>query len=504
MALREHAFAALLASIPLAAGLILFSIRGTPRPVVHDEFSYLFAADTFAHGRLTNPAHPLWPHFESFDLLSRPTFMSRKPPGQGLFLALGTFLAGKPIVGVLISIAAACLAIYWMLLAWMEPPWALLGAALALLHPLLFQWSVNYWGGGVALLGGALALGAWRRLLDNPSFSISVVFGLALTILANSRPLEGLILSLSLLAVLFWKKKFKKITLPLGLAACAAAAAMGYYNFKVTKSVFNFPYAEYEKAYNTAPLLLWKKTAPARPYRTKEFDEYFNHWQRRRLKTADTALGYAQLLKHKYSLLAREWLIPLPYGLLLAAALGGWAPRILSVPLVFFIIASTIPSRAFPFAYSSAPAGGLFFTLSALSLKRLGRWRWNGRPAGLALAAILFVWAASHALNSWMSYAQAPDESWSILKEDSARRLLAYPGRDLVLVRYGPGHSVHEEWVYNEADINASPVIWARSLSPQEDRRLAEFYPDRLVWTQDVFWSETRLQLLSAPKISKP
>src|SRR5438067_9563755 len=59
-----------------------------PEPIVHDEFGYLLAADTFSHGRMTNPTPPMWPHFETFSILMKPTYQCYGQPGQGLLLAL--------------------------------------------------------------------------------------------------------------------------------------------------------------------------------------------------------------------------------------------------------------------------------------------------------------------------------------------------------------------------------------------------------------------------------
>jgi hypothetical protein len=185
--------------------LLLLPLLGVPLPSVHDEYSYLLMGDTFSHGRLANPTHPMWPSFETFHVLSQPTYSSIFPAAQGLALAIGE-MVGNPWIGVLLSVSAMCAAIVWMLQGWMAARWALLGGALATLNlGIVSYWMNSYWGGAMAGIGGSLVLGAFPRMRREQRVGTSLLMGLGVAILANSRPFEGFIFCLPVVAAfLLW------------------------------------------------------------------------------------------------------------------------------------------------------------------------------------------------------------------------------------------------------------------------------------------------------------
>jgi len=235
------------------------AVAGVPRPRIHDEYSYLLAADTFARGRLTNPSPALPTFFEAEHILVVPSYQSKYPPGQGLVLAIGVVLFGHPIWGVWLSCGLFAGSLCWMLQAWTSRTWALvLTTFSALTLGTATYWAQSYWGGMVAAAGAALVFGAIRRLDRAPRVGVSVLLALGLLLLANTRPFEGALAAIP--AIAYWvrriarsgselKSRFLTGVLPAVVVLSVGIGMMGVYNHAVTGSAFLFPYSLHLQQY---------------------------------------------------------------------------------------------------------------------------------------------------------------------------------------------------------------------------------------------------------------
>lgn len=480
----------------IALRLALLPLLPVPQPGIHDEFSYLLMADTFAHGRLANPPHPMWMSFETFHVNWFPTYSSMYPPAQGAVLALGQVL-GSPWLGVLLSAAGMCAATFWMLCAWMPSRWAFLaGTLVALKLGFTSYWMNSYWGGAVAAIGGALVLGALPRILKRASLGTALILGLGIAILANSRPYEGLVFCLPtgfLFLRWVWRNSrdkassrvaWARVVAPLCAVLFLTLAFMGYYNWRLTGNALLFPHTLNERTYESVPPFFWQKPLPEKHYNNDRFEEFFNVWEREEYTRSWNGFMNVSLTKTIRFGSAFCWL-----GLLLALpgvpfALRDHKLRTLWGTLGMVVVAVYVV--VWSNAHYTAPVTCLFFALIVQSLRHVRtmgspRFAW-GKTLSRAAVALLILNAAVAAAN------HECDPLYWTCKADESRTLVlhklqAEPGKHLVMVRYNENDlSVHDEWVFNGADIDGSKVVLARELDPVQNKRLLEYFKDRRIW----------------------
>ena len=474
-----------------------------PKPFIHDEFANLLAADTFASGRLTNPTHPLWVYFESFHITQQPTYMSMYFPAQGLVLAAGKAWMGNPWFGMWLSAGLMCSAICWMLQAWLQPGWALLGGALAVMRLALFSYWVNsYYGGAVAAIGGALVLGALPRVMRRGRIRDGLWMVLGVAILANSRPYEGLLLSVPVACALLWRAGAKtlpaaSVCLRRALAPAAllliVAGLAAYYNYRVFGNVLTLPYQVNRATYASAPVFLWQQPRPEPVYRHKVMREFYSKWEMGDFLYARTLTGFLHATAQKLGIVLFFF-----FGIALYPPLL-LIPRMLRDRRMRFLLATGalygfgLSVNAWLFPHYAAPFTCALYALLLQAMRHLRVCRPGHQPVGLALVRIIPVVCLVLAglrlcaeplhlsIPRWptMWYGTAP---LGLPRACVAAELEGYPGPQLAIVRYAPGHAPFDDWVYNAADIDQSKVVWARELGTRNSLELLRYFRDRKAW----------------------
>jgi hypothetical protein len=264
------------------------------------------------------------------------------------------------------------------------------------------------------------------------------------------------------------------------------ASWMLYYNYRVTGDPLTPGHLHAHRTYGTQPIFLFQGPRPLPTYRHEHlkrlFSEGVSHQPDRAL--AGLAARVRSRTETHASWYFRSWLVVFPVALLWPLERNRWYLAAIASLGVFAAVGLGLPSWSF--THYSAPAAGLVLLVFLRAMRRIGVWRPGRHRLGLPLVQALWILVvAIMALESWDSVRSRRETSWPYDRVRVSADLGTRGTRGekhLVVVRYSPAHDPHEEWVYNAADIDAAPVVWAHDMGPRENAQLLDYFKDRRVW----------------------
>jgi hypothetical protein len=143
------------------------------------------------------------------------------------------------------------------------------------------------------------------------------------------------------------------------------------------------------------------------------------------------------------------------------------------------------------YPHYAAPFLVALLILAAQSLRYLRQWKYHRREVGRFLVnampvAVLLVMMTSQAeaIARHQTIDQVQSKNAQVAQKESIERELLknQPGQHVIFVSYAGLPSPDDEWIYNPANINAAPVIWAHDLGQTENETLRHYYAGRSFW----------------------
>jgi len=388
-----------------------------------------------------------------------------------------------------------------MLFGCLPPNWAAAGGLLAALHfGLAPRWVDSYWGGAFCAFGGALFFGALCRLHTSPSRSMALMAGLGWAIVWLTRPFESLVpllISWGLITTLIIQQRhqWRRWIGPVALIISVQVFAIGLtalHNRAVTGSFTTLPYQLSQQVYGVPQSLLWQETVPEPVLRFPELKEVY--WWQREVKDwsiEEPVRRSVFVLDSAWRFFVNPW-FSLPIVLLVfllkdRQVIGGAG----------IVLCGLTATMLYPFFFDHylAAYACVFFFLIIRGLMLLSQWTIRGRMVGPPVVLFLMVggvMTALHVVPVRAVLGLRPGAQASF-RTQVADRLSHLGGRHVVFVRYDASHSFHQEWVYNAADIDASPIVWSRTSESIDDNEVMQYYKDRNFWIASVGRNRVRL-----------
>jgi len=382
------------------------------------------------------------------------------------------------------------------------------GSLLAILQFGLYSYWINsYWGGALAAAGGALVLGALPRLARREDAATVLLGACGIALLANSRPYEGLITILATaVALLWWRRKLRRpwgslfkaqVLIPPAVLLGVVAIAMGYYNYRVTGKPWLLPYVVNQQMYAASPHLWFLPDGPPPTYRHELLRAFWTGWDRDVYLQARANPLQVMIPKFVAILLAC-YMLPLLLLPVLTVILVPTRKVRLAVAICGALAIGLLLEKALAGHYY-APATGLIIYLATSGMRGVMR---TFPPRTMVRAVMAIAFAALFLYVSAIETVKFATEEtefsrFALNRRSTIQNLMHQGPRHLVIVRYAPGRNTNAEWVYNNADIDASTIVWARDMGDAQNSELIDYYRGRQVWLLEPDVVPLRLSVVS-------
>jgi hypothetical protein len=362
-------------------------------------------------------------------------------------------------------------------------------------------------------------VGALPRIQKHGRTRDSILMALGVSLLANSRPYEGFVLSIPAAAAMslwlfrtrFSRRTLTRVVLPLITLLALFAIATGYYYARVTGSPFRMTYQVNRGTYATAPYFLWEEPRPEPAYNHKVMRDFYR-WELTQFEENRTFGGALRRTRDK---LAGLWKFYLGPALTLPLLAFPWIlrDRRMRFPLAALaIFVAGLTPQTWTLPHYFAPATALLYLILLQCMRHMRLWGGRHSSRGAApVRMILVVCCAMLVLRIGAAITHTAIESaWprgNLARAALVQQLSHQPGNHLVLVRYEPSyaHDVDRELVYNAADIDASKIVWARDLGDSQNQELLHYFRSRQVWSLNGEQVPLRLEpAVSATSLSLP
>ncbi len=466
---------------------------GAPLTWIHDEEAYLLGADTLLMGRLSNPPPPSPEHFEMIHALVEPTYASKYPLGQSAFLALGKALLGGAHRGVILSVALGAAAAAWAGFGWAGRRGALVAGLLFVLNfGTGHYWVRSLWGGGVVALGSFLVLGAYPRLHRSWGALGVLPLAVGLGLLFFTRPFEGGVLGMTVLAFLVpvaWRA-FGMDPVRVGSALVALLVfGVGVVSLQllVNKSVTGdwkeLPYLLHSRRYLAGPLF-WFSPLGETPPSTAPESLAVNRWEIDVYRAKNDLPPWAALFSFGAVASVFAWPRLLPLAVLAwrparPAFLppGGFAVLLTATSLTWLVVAL----ETYRYEHYLAPFVAGLFLLQACAWTAASQVPRHGRWLASAIALLLLL-ETRNSVRPYFRLLSEPESFPIPPRLEVARRLGAKEGQHLVFVRWNGPVSPHAPWIANGVPLDGQRILWVRDLGHERNSRVVSAFPGRRRW----------------------